>query len=136
VAFTIVAGNTSGVPALGVTVSDPLPPGTTFVSCGASQGSCSASSGGVVTALLGTLAPGGTATVTISVQAPAAPATLTNTALATATNGSGGGVAARVVLVVGDGGQPLDIAALDPRALVLLSALLVWAAVRVLRRGV
>lgn len=135
VAFTIVVGNTGGVAALGVTVSDPLPSATTFVSCSASQGSCSAPSGGVVTASLGTLASGGTATVTILVQAPTAPATLTNTATATATNGTGGGAAARVVIVVGNGGQSLDIPALDPRALALLTVLLVWAAVRVLRRG-
>ena len=136
VAFTIVVGNTGGVPALGVMVSDPLPPGTTFVSCGASQGSCSPPSGGVVTASLGTLAPGATATVTISVQAPAAPATLTNTATATATNGAGQGATARAVIVVGNGGQSLDVPALDPRALALLTVLLVGAAVWVLRRGV
>ena len=35
----------------------------------------------------------------------------------------------------GNGGQPLDLPALGPRALVLLTALLVWAAVWVLRRG-
>jgi len=135
VAFTVVVGNTGSVPALGVAVSDPLPPGTTFVSCSASQGSCNAPSGGVVTASLGTLVPDGTATVTITVQAPAAPATLTNTATATATNGAGEGATARAVMVVGNGGQPLDIPALDPRALAVLAALVVWAAVRTLRSG-
>jgi hypothetical protein len=89
-----------------------------------------------VTASLGTLAPGATATVTISGQAPPMSTTLTNTALATATNGSGGGTAARVVLVVGDGGgQPIDIPTLDPRALAFLTALLAGAGVWALRRG-
>ena len=135
VVFTIVVGNTGGAPALGVMVSDPLPSGTTFVSCGASQGSCSGPSGGVETASLGTLAPGGTATVTISVQAPAAPTTLTNIVTATATNGAGGGAMARVVVAVGNGGQSLDVPALDRWALALLAALVAWAAIRVLRRG-
>lgn len=135
VTFTILAGNAGGVSALGVTVSDPLPSGTTFLSCRASQGSCSGPSGGVVTASLGTLAQGGTATVTVSVQAPAAPATLTNTATVTATNDPGQSATARAVISVGSGGPPLDVAALDRRALALLAALLVWAAVRVLRRN-
>ncbi len=136
VAFMIVVGNMGGVPALGVTVSDPLPPGTTFVSCSASQGSCSTPSVGLVTASLGTLAPGGTATVTISVQAPSVSTTLINSATATASNGSGGGAIARVVLDVGNGGgPPRDIPALDPRAIALLTALIVWAAVWALRRG-
>jgi hypothetical protein len=136
VAFTVVVGNMGGVPALGVTVSDPLPPGTTFVSCSASQGSCSTPSVGLVTASLGTLAPGGTATVTISVQAPAVSTTLINSATATASNGSGGGAIARVVLDVGNGGgPPRDIPALDPRAIALLTALIVWAAVWALRRS-
>ena len=73
--------------------------------------------------------------MTISVQAPAAPATLTNIATATATNGAGGGATARAVVLVGNGGQPLDVPALDRRALALLAALVVWTAVRVLRRG-
>jgi uncharacterized repeat protein (TIGR01451 family) len=136
VAFTIVVGNMGGVPALGVTVSDPLPPGTTFVSCSASQGSCGAPSGGVVTASLGTLAPGDTATVTISVQAPSVSTTLTNSATATASNGSGEGAITRVVVLVGNGGgPPRDIPSLDPRAIALLAALIVWAGAWALRRG-
>jgi len=136
VAFTAVVGNPGPSTALGVTVSDPLPTGMTFVSCNSSQGVCNGVWGGVVTASLGTLAPGGTATVTISAQAPLFSATLVNTVTATASNGTGGGASAQVVVLVGDGrGQTRDIPALDPRALAVLTALLVWIGVRALRRG-
>jgi uncharacterized repeat protein (TIGR01451 family) len=136
VTFTILVGNTGAVPALGVTVTDPLPAGMTLVSCSASQGSCSGPSGGDVTASLGTLAPGDTAAVTISAQAPPFSTTLANSAAATASNGSGDGADSRVVVVVGNGsGLTRDIPALDPRALAFLTTLLVWVGVRALRRG-
>jgi len=134
VAFTIVVGNTGAVTALDVTVSDQLPPGLAFASCSASQGSCSESAG-LVTALLGTLAPGATATMTISAQAPPVSTTLMNSATATASNGPEVGATSQVVVIVGNGGSPADIPALDPRALALLTALLVGAGVWVLRRG-
>ena len=120
--------------ALDVTVSDQLPPGLTFASCSASQGSCSESAG-LVTALLGALAPGATATVTISAQALPISTTLTNSATATASNGAGGGTTSQVVVIVGNGGSPADIPALDPRALAVLTVLLVGAGVWALRRG-
>ncbi|HQR66658.1 MAG TPA: DUF11 domain-containing protein [Thermoanaerobaculia bacterium] len=135
--FTIVVANPGPATALGVTVSDALPPEMTFVSCSASPGVCNGLAGGVVTASLGTLAAGETGTVTISAQAPPAPATIANHALATASNGSGDPADSRVIVIVGSGGggPPHDIPALDPRALVLLTALLVWFGVRALRGG-
>jgi hypothetical protein len=70
-----------------VILNDPIPSGTNFVSCGTSQGSCTGpavGTNGPVTANLGTLASGSTATVTIvvNVTAPAG-STLTNTAVVT-----------------------------------------------------
>ncbi len=63
-----------------VVVTDALPGGTTFVSCTASQGSCTAS-GQVVTATLGAIGSPGFATVTIQVTVTAAPpTTITNLA--------------------------------------------------------
>ncbi len=57
--------------ASGVTVTDTLPVGVTYVSATPSQGSCSQSLG-VVTCTLGTLANGATATIEIKVIPPAA----------------------------------------------------------------
>ena len=60
-----------------VTVNDPLPSSTLFVSASTTQGSCSGSS--AVSCSLGTLANGGTATVTIVVT-PTAEGQIMNTA--------------------------------------------------------
>ena len=59
--------------ATGVTVTDTLPAGVSYVSATPSQGSCSQSSG-VVTCTLGTLANGATATIDLKVVPPAAAA--------------------------------------------------------------
>ena len=78
--YTINIGNSGGVPAAGVSMTDTLPAGTTFISCTPSQGTCGFSSG-TVTATLGTVPAGGSAVVTIVVTVTA-PATtvLSNTA--------------------------------------------------------
>ena len=63
VSYTLTLINNGPSPATGVTLTDPLPSGLSFLSASASQGSCSAS-GQTVACQLGTLAPGGTAIAT------------------------------------------------------------------------
>jgi uncharacterized repeat protein (TIGR01451 family) len=64
--YTLTVHNAGPGDATGVTLTDPLPAGTTFVSAAASQGSCGPVSG-VVSCGLGALADGGSATVTLVV---------------------------------------------------------------------
>ena len=64
--YDVVVTNNGPDPATLVTLSDPLPSGVLFASATSSQGSVS-QSGGVVTADLGTIASGETATVSITV---------------------------------------------------------------------
>jgi uncharacterized repeat protein (TIGR01451 family) len=86
--YTIVVKNfNTYVNATGVALTDTLPASMTFVSATTSQGSLvtpPVGSTGTVTANLGTLAPGATATVTITAKSTAA-GTVTNSATATST---------------------------------------------------
>lgn len=75
--YTIVVGNAGPSPATGVTVTDTLPSGVTFVPASSTAG-C-ALSGSTVTCAAGTVNPGSPATVTIVVTTLTAGA-LTNTA--------------------------------------------------------
>ena len=83
--YTISVNNNGPNPAENVVVSDPLPGGTNFVSCSASQGTC-AVQGNSVVANLGTINPPGFASLTIvvSVSAPG-DSTITNTAVVSST---------------------------------------------------
>jgi uncharacterized repeat protein (TIGR01451 family) len=82
--FTLAAKNNHGAnPAAGVTVSDSLPAGVTFVSSSAAQGSCSGTAD--VTCSIGTLAAGQSTNVTIVVR-PTASGPLSNTASVTTTS--------------------------------------------------
>ncbi len=83
--YTIVATNNGPDAATGVTVSDPLPAGMSFLSAETTQGSCSESSG-TVACNLGTLASFGTATVTIRVR-PTVAGNASNTTTITSTEG-------------------------------------------------
>ena len=69
--------------ATGVTTSDTLPAGASFVSANASQGSCT-NNGGVITCTLGTMTNAATATISITATANT-PGTLTNKATVSAT---------------------------------------------------
>ena len=85
VSYTLTLVNSGPSPATGVTITDPLPTGLSFVSATPGQGSCGAS-GQTVTCHLGTLSAGGTALVTITanVASSTAGTTLKNTASASA----------------------------------------------------
>src|SRR5207247_10148515 len=74
--YSIVARNNGPSPATGVTVSDTLPSGVSFVSASSSQGTCTSASG-TVTCSVGNLASGASATITINATAPATAGTIT-----------------------------------------------------------
>jgi uncharacterized repeat protein (TIGR01451 family) len=75
--YTIVVGNHGPDAATQVTLADPLPAGTTFVSVSTTQGTCT---GGVlVTCNLGTVPTGSTVTITLVVR-PTVTGLITNTA--------------------------------------------------------
>jgi uncharacterized repeat protein (TIGR01451 family) len=81
--YSILVANAGPADALAVTVTDPLPPDTTFVSCLASQGTCAGpppGSGGTVSAALGTIPNGGGGTLTITVTVVLPAGAITNTA--------------------------------------------------------
>jgi uncharacterized repeat protein (TIGR01451 family) len=82
--YTIVATNNGPSPATGVTVTDTLPSGVTFVSATSSQGSCT-NSAGTVTCTVGNLASGASATISINATSPSHTGTITNTAKVSAT---------------------------------------------------
>lgn len=73
--YTIEVGNSGTATAAGVTVTDPVPANTVFVSAASSQGDCPSpptpspgDASGTVRCELGSVAVGGTATVTIEVR--------------------------------------------------------------------
>jgi uncharacterized repeat protein (TIGR01451 family) len=71
VTYTITITNQSPVAASGVTFTETVPDGTSFVSVNSSQGSCTNDSG-IITGALGTLAPNSSATIAL-VLSPDAP---------------------------------------------------------------
>jgi large repetitive protein len=85
VTYTLSLVNHGPSAATGVTVTDPLPSGLSFISSTASQGTCGAS-GQTVTCHLGTLGAGATAVVTVDtrVSSSGVGTTVQNTATATA----------------------------------------------------
>jgi uncharacterized repeat protein (TIGR01451 family) len=79
--YTLAATNNGPSPATGVTITDPLPASLTFVSATSSQGTVSCDSSGTLTASLGSLANGASATVNVvTTVAASATGTVTNTA--------------------------------------------------------
>jgi len=80
--YTLVVTNTGAADATDVLLVDYLPPGTTFISARATQGSCN-ETGGVVTCYLGQI-PGGTnATIAIAILPGTAGLSITNYAQVT-----------------------------------------------------
>jgi uncharacterized repeat protein (TIGR01451 family) len=77
VTWTMVVSNNGPNGATGVTVADPVPAGTTFVSVATSQGTCTG--GALVSCQLGNLAVGQSVTITLVTTANTT-GTLTNTA--------------------------------------------------------
>ena len=80
--FTIVLSNAGPSTASGVTLTNQLPAGVTFVSVGSSQGSCSQSGGGIGCSI-GTMNAGAAAVVSL-VVAPHGAGQVTNVSAATA----------------------------------------------------
>jgi uncharacterized repeat protein (TIGR01451 family) len=86
--YTVKVINLGPDPALAATLSDPLPAGTTFLSCASSLGTCAGppvDTNGLVTAGFGTLGVGASATVTITVKVTVPTGNLVNTATADST---------------------------------------------------
>ncbi|HWT01541.1 MAG TPA: S8 family serine peptidase [Pyrinomonadaceae bacterium] len=79
--YTLTVKNDSSSEATGVTLTDTLPSGVTFVSASSGQGTCGVN-GTTITCALGTMAAGATANVTIVVK-PTAAGAITNTATVT-----------------------------------------------------
>lgn len=79
--YTITVTNNGPGVATGTTVTDDLPPGTTFVSATSTQGSCTATDPVVCT--IGTLNAGETATITLTITLPSTPGPVVNTATVT-----------------------------------------------------
>src|SRR6266702_1026233 len=79
--YTVLVTNLGPSTTTNVVLTDPLPPGTVFVSTTSSQGT-SSQSNGIVTCNLGSLVSNATATVAITVR-PSGAGTITNTASVT-----------------------------------------------------
>ncbi len=82
IAFQIVVTNHGPSAATGVTLTDPLPAGLTFVSVTTTQGSCTG--GATVVCSIGTLASGTSATVLVTAVQPLQSGGIPNTATVTA----------------------------------------------------
>ena len=76
ITWTMVVTNNGPDTATGVTISDPMPAGNTYVSSSATQGSCTG--GAILSCSLGTIPAKGTVTITL-VTTPNVTGTVTNT---------------------------------------------------------
>ena len=84
ITYSIGVSNAGPAAAGGVTVTDVIPAGATFVSATPSQGSCSGTT--TVTCSLGTISSGGAATIALTLTAPSTPGPVSNTATVTSSN--------------------------------------------------
>jgi uncharacterized repeat protein (TIGR01451 family) len=119
ITYTLVVTNLGPNNSTGTTVTDVLPPGTTFVSATSTQGTCSGTT--TVTCAIGTLAPNATATITLAVTLPQAPGPVVNTATVTSAqiDPAAANNAATATINVG-ADAPSNIPTLSPIALALL----------------
>jgi uncharacterized repeat protein (TIGR01451 family) len=103
--YTITVVNNGPGTATGVTVTDVLPPGVTFVTVGSTAG-C-ASNGGTVTCPVGTLGPSASAMVTI-VATPTVSGFITNVAgaIANEADGSMGDNSSSAITTISGGSPP------------------------------
>jgi uncharacterized repeat protein (TIGR01451 family) len=83
IAYNIAVTNAGPISAAGVTVTDALPAGTSYVSATPSQGTCAFTS--AVVCALGTVASGGSATIALVVLSPTSAGPVTNTATVVST---------------------------------------------------
>ncbi|RPI31415.1 MAG: DUF11 domain-containing protein [Chloroflexota bacterium] len=81
--YTLTTGNYGDTDATGITLTNTLPPGVTFLNSTASQGTCTFA-GGIVTCNLGSIHGSETAVVTVTVNAPATAGVMTNQAVVSA----------------------------------------------------
>ncbi len=87
--YSIVISNAGPATATGVVMTDPLPIGTNFISCTTTIGTCAGptvGTNGTVTATVGSIPSGGSATITIVVTVTATIGSLGNTATVTSTS--------------------------------------------------
>ena len=110
--YTVNVANAGPDPATGVTVTDPLPAGTAFLTSTTSQGACSA--GTTVSCTLGSLAAAGSATITIDVTSPATPGTVTNTATVAANESDPNPANNSATVADAVGGLPTIVVAAPP----------------------
>jgi uncharacterized repeat protein (TIGR01451 family) len=128
--YTINVANAGPGTATGVSVTDVLPAGTTFVSATPSQGSCSGTT--TVTCSLGTLANAASATIALTVTLPSTPGPVANTATVTSTSSDpnmANNTSTSTITVI----PAANIPAASPLALLLLGLALVtigWMAQR------
>ena len=133
ITYTLVVSNAGPDPATNVSVSDPVPTGTTLVSSSTSQGTCSGTT--TVTCAVGTLASGGSATITIVVATTTAgPVTNIATVAATELDPDSADNTAQAVTQVA-AADVAAIPALDPRALAALALCLAVVAVVAIRQS-
>jgi len=77
ITWTMVVTNNGPDADTGVTITDPMPAGNTFVSASSTQGTCTG--GAILNCDIGNMAAGATVTITL-VTTPSTPGTVTNTA--------------------------------------------------------
>ena len=130
--YTIVVANGGPNTATSVTVTDVLPPGTTFQSA-TPGGACSGTT--TITCNAGTLTSGASATFTLTITLPSTPGPLTNTATVTAAATSSdpnpsNNSASSTITVIPAGNIPM----ISPLALMLLGIALAAAGAVAMKR--
>ena len=129
VTYTIVVTNNGPATAFGTTVTDVLPPGTTFQSATSTQGTCTGTA--TVVCTIGTLAPSASATITLTILLPGTPGTtVSNTATVSAANvdSNAGNNFATAALAVS-----AEIPSLSPLGMAMLALALAMAALMAMR---